>query len=471
MKKNILIITVILGINVLLSSSLLACATFMLKTDKNVVFGHNLNTGKHIPGLIFINKQGQLKSGKTWKSIISSEENNESSIQWVSKFGSVTFNCFGRDLPDGGMNEKGLYIWEMTGATTFDSTTKKPKLFMSHWIQYQLDNYSSVDEVLQNINDIGLDGWNWQFFIADISGQTASVEYINGLPMIVRTEQMPIPLMGNGKYEDDLNFIKEFSGFGGTIPINMDDKQLPDFVKAAKMLEEYNGEPSLSDYGFEILNQLSSKAKWSVIMDYGNMNVYYKTAKHPAIKTFSINSFDFAPNTPVMILNIQDSTINNHVDGKFSKFNYDSNLQLSNEITEIFFTKDQFEISSEEIANQLASVYKTNMKDHPKAISGQWTGHAEYPTTGEPATVEWNLNINEQSGEISGEITDSVGLLTDTKIWNGIYENGILKFTVYSYGYVFKILGSTNNNEIAGVFDISNETRKGNFKIERIHHK
>ena len=55
---------------------------------------------------------------------------------------SVTFNAFGRELPDGGMNEKGLFIWEMTGGTTFDEEANRPRLFMSQWMQYQLDNFT-----------------------------------------------------------------------------------------------------------------------------------------------------------------------------------------------------------------------------------------------------------------------------------------------------------------------------------------
>ena len=29
---------------------------------------------------------------------------------WVSKYGSVTFNQYGRELPTGGMNEAGLVV-------------------------------------------------------------------------------------------------------------------------------------------------------------------------------------------------------------------------------------------------------------------------------------------------------------------------------------------------------------------------
>jgi len=116
----------------------------MLKTNTEHIFGHNLDTGGPMPGMVFINNSGTLKTGHTWAQLTSVDMNAGSNISWVSKYGSVTFNAFGRELPDGGMNEKGLFIWEMTGGTTFDEEANRPRLFMSQWMQYQLDNFNSV---------------------------------------------------------------------------------------------------------------------------------------------------------------------------------------------------------------------------------------------------------------------------------------------------------------------------------------
>ncbi len=38
----------------------------------------------------------------------------EKPAKWISKFGSITFNQIGRDLPYGGMNENGLVVEQMT---------------------------------------------------------------------------------------------------------------------------------------------------------------------------------------------------------------------------------------------------------------------------------------------------------------------------------------------------------------------
>jgi len=146
------------------------CSTFMLKMDSIFFVGHNLDESPelHVPGLVCINKRNVYREGMTWyeliadppdykKSSIPFEEKPHPKISWMSKYGSITFNSEGLDFPDGGINEKGLAVFEMSlGNTKFKIDESKPTLFITLWIQYQLDNYATVDEVIQNINNINL---------------------------------------------------------------------------------------------------------------------------------------------------------------------------------------------------------------------------------------------------------------------------------------------------------------------------
>ncbi|KPL07288.1 hypothetical protein AMJ86_04825 [bacterium SM23_57] len=88
-----------------------ACSTFKLQKGDELIYGHNLNYGDiGVPGLIFINKRGIFKLGRTWSELTTKERLNPSSHCWISRYGSITFNAIGRDFPDGGMNEAGLFI-------------------------------------------------------------------------------------------------------------------------------------------------------------------------------------------------------------------------------------------------------------------------------------------------------------------------------------------------------------------------
>jgi len=465
MKIRLLLIVIF---TILLSwSDCQACSSFMLKAKSDLIYAHNLDISGNMPGMVFINKRGVQKTGYTWEQLTSVERNTNSCIYWTPIYGSLTFNAFGRDLPDGGMNERGLFIWEMTGGSTFDTIAERPRLFMSQWIQYQLDNFKSVGEVLNNLSAIGLDGWNWHFFIADKEGETAAIEFIDGVTIIYTKDNMPIPIMGNGRYSEDMSILKQFDGFGGSIAIDNTDPNLPGMVKAAKLIKDYDATEKIEDYGFSILEKLSGKvSKWAVIFDVKNLKCYFRTAQFPNIKSFSINAIDFSANTPVQILNIQNADLTENVNNDFIDFNDEDNFALARETAAKLYKIDDFQISKDTLIYRLATAYESSGNNVVRNIEGTWTGYAIYPTTGEPAKVDWKLQIEDLDGKLVGKITDSAGLFEETEMYNLRFENGIFRFTSYAYGYVFLISAKVSNNGIKGVIDFSNETRKGNFYVQ-----
>ena len=62
-------------------------------------------------------------------------------ISWVSQYGSITFNQYGKEFPTGGMNEKGLVVELMwLDGTIYPQPDERPAIGVLQWIQYQLDN-------------------------------------------------------------------------------------------------------------------------------------------------------------------------------------------------------------------------------------------------------------------------------------------------------------------------------------------
>lgn len=142
----------------------------MLKTDSALFVGHNLDESPelHVPGRVCINPRNITREGITWyeliadppdfqKVLIPFEQRPSPKIRWISRYGSITFNSEGLDFPDGGMNEKGLAIFEMSmGNTEHKIDESNPTLFICLWIQYQLDNCATLAEVIQNARNINL---------------------------------------------------------------------------------------------------------------------------------------------------------------------------------------------------------------------------------------------------------------------------------------------------------------------------
>lgn len=213
-----------------------SCSSFMLKKDSILITGHNLDKGKHAHGVVVVNKRGVQKQCKSWTELAYNQTVVNPKMEWVSKYGSVTFNRFCRDFPDGGMNEAGLFMVEMSLAgTSWPTDDSKPKIFMCLWIQYVLDNFKSIDQVVQSAHDLTIEGWSWHFFAADQDGNAVVIEFLDKKVVIFKGDELPIPVLANTAYAEELKLIKEYEGFGGTKKINLDNfDQLPIFTCGAK---------------------------------------------------------------------------------------------------------------------------------------------------------------------------------------------------------------------------------------------
>ncbi len=103
---------------------------------------------------------------------------------WVSRYGSITFNQYGRETPMGGMNEAGLVVHQMMlREGVFPSPDNRNPVKNLQWIQYQLDNFSRVEEVIKSNQKIRIqtdEVPGLHYLAADRTGDCASLEWING---------------------------------------------------------------------------------------------------------------------------------------------------------------------------------------------------------------------------------------------------------------------------------------------------
>jgi choloylglycine hydrolase len=147
-----------------------ACTTFCLTDGTSVVFGRNYDWDFG-DGLIMVNKRGVAKIAAS-----GIRDAAETPARWESKYGSVTFNQYGREFPTGGMNEKGLVVELMwLDETVYPRRDSRPAVSVLEWIQYQLDRYASVQEVLAHAEEIRIAGRvPLHYLVADRSGAAAT---------------------------------------------------------------------------------------------------------------------------------------------------------------------------------------------------------------------------------------------------------------------------------------------------------
>jgi penicillin V acylase-like amidase (Ntn superfamily) len=278
------------------------CTTFCLPGSNGPVFGRNYDWGVGV-ALVTVNKR---RLGKT--ALV--EEGTEPA-RWTSKYGSITFNQYGRELPMGGMNEKGLVVEVMwLTDTRFPDPDSRPGVAELTWVQYQLDNCMSVEEVIATDSKIRVttDSISIHFFVCDQSGEQATIEFLDGKMVAHAGYDLPIPALTNSTYEDSMGYLETIDGFGGDKPTPKSGSSLDRFARAACGVVDY--EPSTTKetiaYAFGLLKDVSQGdyTQWSIVYDIADGAIHFKTKTAPAIKTIKLASFDFSPLTPCRILDI-----------------------------------------------------------------------------------------------------------------------------------------------------------------------
>ena len=294
------IFSVCLILAVFQAKSALSCTTFAMPQSKEKIVGKSFDW--HLGhGFAMVNKRGVSK-----KALALNSEDNPA--EWVSKFGSVTFNVLGRDLPMGGVNEAGLVVEIMNNEEELTPLEDRPTVNELQWIQYQLDRYSSVKEVVENVKALSISKVmaDVHYMACDAQGECATLEFTSNQSVVHWGDSMPKKVLTNDPYEDLLKYYEKTSGQSDSF----DDSGSEDrFVKAARMSQQYDPQkesPTAAEYAFKILDEVKqgSYTKWNIVYDLKNKVIQFRTRLVPKIRTLQMSSLDFSCRTPVLVLDL-----------------------------------------------------------------------------------------------------------------------------------------------------------------------
>ncbi|MBS1518290.1 MAG: linear amide C-N hydrolase [Bacteroidetes bacterium] len=302
-----------------------ACTTFCLHTDKDLIFGRNYDWMIDY-GIVFVNKRNVAKTAFT---------DSESPAKWISEFGSMTFNQFGREFPTGGMNEKGLVVelmW-LEGSEFPDKDQRPASGGILQWIQYQLDICETVNEVIETDKVIRIpkNAVPVHFLVSDRNGNSATVEFLNGKMVVHSGEDLRYTVLTNDTYDNSLSYLNQLKEFGGNGELRNDNNSLYRFAKACMMLRSFERSEEMPavDYGFKILSSVSQGeyTKWSIVYDIKNLKIYYRTFENRNIRNVDFSGLDFNCDTPVKMIGVNAGSEGN-VNGELKDYSYESNRQL-----------------------------------------------------------------------------------------------------------------------------------------------
>ena len=286
-----------------------ACSTFATQGSNGFIVGRNMDNGLPVAGLVLVNKRGVAKSAIPWATLAPSGADTES-VRWVSKYGSTTMTAIGRDFPDGGMNEAGLVVEEMTlSQTVFPAAPRGSAMSQTQWIQYQLDNFATVSEVLLHLDAVPQSGWGWHFLIADATGECISLEFIDGQVVTGRDARISGCVLTNDTLSASREHLSQFAGFGGSRGVPESRDSLARFVRAAAGLSRAVGTIAADDVamGFEILSSIDQGKNTlrSIVHEVTARRFHFRTHKSPGVKFIDFSKVDFSRATPTLMLDIE----------------------------------------------------------------------------------------------------------------------------------------------------------------------
>jgi hypothetical protein len=318
---------VALLITLLMISSNVAQAGTALCVDgkDGAVLGVNLDNDRRSPGLVFVNRRGVAK--RSFRPATA-----QGNLEWVSRYGSVSFSMTGRGFASNGMNEAGLALTSLhLRASEPPEPDDRHPLDSASWVQYVLDNCATVEEVIavdKRVRLLDLEKIPTHFFVADASGNCAVLAYLDGSFVYYSGESLPVRALTNMRYTKALEAHKRG---GARWWWANPDRSAERFSNAAAQIQGFDkdGTTRALDHVFETLTQSVAlpNTLWSIAYDTAARSVLFRSAMSPIAKRISFDLLDFSCDAPLKMMNV-DVPLGGHVETFFAPYDHDKNLDL-----------------------------------------------------------------------------------------------------------------------------------------------
>lgn len=166
-------------------------------------------------GIVYFSPRDQIKDGAHHV-----EQRASVSYSWVSRYASLTLSQFGRDYPMQGMNERGLAGVVLMAPASYPSVGKLGVMTENLWLQYQLDQFASVEDVASHLQDFGIKkiSADLHWFFCDAGGECATVEFLEGRPRIHRSRDERLHMVTNSPVSDSWSWYRQWVNSGAQLP-------------------------------------------------------------------------------------------------------------------------------------------------------------------------------------------------------------------------------------------------------------
>jgi penicillin V acylase-like amidase (Ntn superfamily) len=268
------------------------------------------------------------------------ERNGEianNTIKWKSKYGSVIASAYEVCSSDG-MNEKGLVasvLWLDESEYPVRASSSKPGLSIAAWVQYVLDNFETVDDVVKDMNEgkfeiVGLNVPGKDIYatlhliVSDATGDNAIIEYIGGKP-VIHHDRSYVVTTNSPIYEKQLALTEYWKSINGLEMLPGTHKSEDRFVRASFYLSTIKKTDNIREAltsTFGVIRNISvpfgistsdkpnlSSTRWRTVYDHKNKIMYFEEANCPSVIWIDFKEADLKEKAPVKKLTLLNGEI------------------------------------------------------------------------------------------------------------------------------------------------------------------
>jgi len=302
-----------------------ACSTVFFDKNDQPLIGHNMDWFADRLVLV-VNKRQVKKHGFVFP--------NDPTFTWTSKYGSISLVMEGREITGRGMNEAGLVIIEMALDGTEQSTDKDiPRLSVGQWAQYQLDTSATIEDVIASdkvVRQSPEEEWQSHFLLWDKTGAVALMEWLEGKMVVIKREEMSVPVFVNYRYD--------LSAGVGDDPTGR-FKKMSDRYLAYDPAKDSNGfdfVTSVMQEGADML-RYPVRTLWQFIIDPRAQRMSFTSFDNSKLRYLDLKDFDFSCKGQVEVFDLSWGDAGN-VRAEFKPYTSSFNAELVDYIFGIYKT-------------------------------------------------------------------------------------------------------------------------------------
>jgi penicillin V acylase-like amidase (Ntn superfamily) len=266
-----------------------ACTTFLVGDTVGKCYDWSMGQG-----MVVLNPRGLAKAALPMAP-------DDRPARWNAEHASITFNQYGRELPNGGMNDAGLVVEVMwLDETSLPSADARPTVNELQWIQWALDRWGSVKELAAHAEEIRVSRVSGRvhYLACDKSHACAAFEYVGGKLVVSQGAGLLAPVLTNNTYADSSAALQRHLGFGGAEGIPTGAGSLDRFVRAASMVRA--GEPAR-----KILESVRNRtSQWEIVYDLAHLKVSWQTRGIPSLKEIDFGQLAAGCDQPVKMIDM-----------------------------------------------------------------------------------------------------------------------------------------------------------------------